>query len=87
MAGLSKNGSPDLSIVEIERQMDAMRLEAHRTDAWMTSRARTKMHELEERDVALRDAFQAGYRMGADSITPLLVFMLALVCGLGWLLS
>jgi hypothetical protein len=72
----NRTGVPALSTEDIEGEIARLQTEGRRTEAWMTSRARKKMRELEERDRDLRLAFEAGYRMGADSNTWILLGLL-----------
>lgn len=71
-------GMPVLSIEEIEAEMDRLTAEGGATEKWMSARARDRMADLEQRDVRLMQAFEAGYRMGADSNSWVL-FLLVLI--------
>ena len=96
MARFHKDGVPDLSVEEIEREIDRMTEQGELTERWMSSRTKRKMDQMSERDELVRRAFIVGYRMGADKqfIAPLagllialmLIQVLALLTGQGWVL-
>lgn len=85
---IGPGGVPNLSTEEIEAEIDKMKAEGARTEAWMTARARKQMHDLEERDAALRGAYEAGYRAGSETgfLTPIFgVVCAGAIIGVAWL--
>ena len=71
---------PELSVEQIEVEIDRMAREGHKTELWMSGRARRVLAEMEERDTRLKSAFEAGYRMGSESAfwAPILGMAIAL---------
>lgn len=61
------DGMPVFTIAQIESQLAQFKTQQTATEKWMSAKGRLKMAELERKDKKLRDAFEMGYRMKADS--------------------
>ncbi len=78
---IHRDGTPNLSVEQIEKEIDRMTAEGELTERWMSVRAKRKMDTMSEKDEAVRQAFVAGYRMGADTqfLAPLVGVAIAVV--------
>lgn len=93
---IHRDGTPNLSVEQIEKEIERMTAEGELTERWMSGRAKRKMDTMSEKDEAVRQAFVAGYRMGADTqfLAPIVGLLVALVIiqvaalltGNGWVL-
>lgn len=81
MARFHKDGVPDLSVEEIEQQIERLSEETSFIERWIIARANRKFDAFEAKDKLVRGAWVGGYRTGFEHAA-----IMAMLCITGYVI-